>query len=131
MSTSRPETRFAGLSVLVVEDEALLALMLEDMLAEAGIRIVGPAMNHDAALRLVDTTPSIDAALLDVNVGGAPIYPLAARLVERGVPIVFATGYGREGLSADWQAHPVVQKPYATDEICGALAKALDRQSTL
>ncbi|MGE0503050.1 MAG: response regulator [Rhizobiaceae bacterium] len=112
-------------AVIVVEDEALVAINLEDMLIELGYEVLGPAMRLEAAMKLVETGASADAAILDVNLAGAPVFPVAALLAERGVPIVFATGYGVAGLPEPWRGHPVLQKPYTLEEVAAALAKAV------
>lgn len=111
-----------GLNVMVVEDESLVLFNLEDMLIEMGCVVVGPAMRLDEARALVDRAADADVAILDVNLGGAPVYPVAEALRERGVPVVFATGYGREGLPEEWQDRPVLLKPYTSDDVESALA---------
>ncbi|MDB5456918.1 MAG: response regulator receiver protein [Caulobacter sp.] len=101
----------AALKVLVVEDEALVSMLVEDMLGDLGCVVVGPAAELDEALRLA-TTADIDAALLDVNLGGRPIFPVADALRARGVPFAFASGYGEAGLSDDHRGAAVLQKPF-------------------
>lgn len=100
-----------ALKVLVVEDEALVSMLVEDMLGDLGCVVVGPAAELDEALRLA-TTADIDAALLDVNLGGRPIFPVADALRARGVPFAFASGYGEAGLSDDHRGAAVLQKPF-------------------
>lgn len=107
----------SGLSVFVVEDEALVAMNLEDMLAELGCTIVGPAMRIDRAERMLADGLDADVAILDVNVGGQMIFPFARRLADHGMPIVFATGYGRSGLPEDFHDRPILQKPYTLDDV--------------
>lgn len=121
------DIRDRGLSVFVVEDEALVALNLEDMLEELGCDVIGPAMKMDAALAMVEKGLAADVAILDVNIGGQPIYPLAKLLAARDMPIVFATGYGRAGLPEEWQEHPVLQKPYALHDLEACLAATARR----
>ena len=111
-----------GLSVLVVEDESLVLFNLEDILTELGCIIVGPAMRLPQAQQLVESAGDIDVAILDVNLGGQPVFPIAEALAQRGVRIVFATGYGREGLPEHWRHHPVLVKPYPAADVEQTLA---------
>lgn len=101
----------SSLKVLVVEDEALVSMLVEDMLTDLGCTIVGPAAEIEEALRLA-TSADIDAALLDVNLGGRPIFPVADALRARGVPYAFASGYGEAGISEDHKGASVLQKPF-------------------
>lgn len=100
-----------SLKVLVVEDEALVSMLVEDMLTDLGCTIVGPAAEIEEALRLAGSA-DIDAALLDVNLGGRPIFPVADALKARGVPFAFASGYGEAGLTDDHRGATVLQKPF-------------------
>ncbi len=114
-----------GLRVFVVEDEALVAIMLEDMLIDLGCTVVGVAGNiHDALSRLVDS--DADGAVLDVNIGGEKVFPVADALAARGTPFVFATGYGRTGLDDRYPRAPVLTKPYSRDALALALASLRD-----
>ena len=123
-STKRP---VEGLSVLVVEDEALVLMNLEDMLQELGCRVVGPFMRVGPALEfLAGEGAELDVAILDVNVAGEMIFPFARRLAERNIPIVFATGYGRSGLPDDFNDYPILQKPYTTDDVAQGLIAAVN-----
>ncbi|MET3667973.1 response regulator [Caulobacter sp. 1776] len=101
----------SSLKVLVVEDEALVSMLVEDMLTDLGCAIVGPAAEIEEALRLAGSA-DIDAALLDVNLGGRPIFPVADALKARGVPFAFASGYGEAGLTEDHKGASVLQKPF-------------------
>jgi CheY-like chemotaxis protein len=101
----------SSLKVLVVEDEALVSMLVEDMLTDLGCVVVGPAAEIEEALRLAGSA-DIDAALLDVNLGGRPIFPVADALKARGVPFAFASGYGEAGLSEDHRGAAVLQKPF-------------------
>ena len=112
-----------ALRVLVVEDEAMVAMMLEDMLDDLGCQVVGPAASLAAGLELARSAP-LDAAVLDVNLAGEKVFPIADALSERGVPFVFATGYGRAGLREKDTARPVVQKPYSTQDLTRTLRAA-------
>ncbi len=101
----------SSLKVLVVEDEALVSMLVEDMLTDLGCTVVGPAAEIEEALRLAGAE-DIDAALLDVNLGGRPIFPVADALRARGVPYAFASGYGEAGISEDHRGSAVLQKPF-------------------
>lgn len=114
-----------GLRVFAVEDESIVAMQLEDILADLGCDLVELAMRLPRALRRLDEQPAIDAAVLDVNIAGEKIYPVAERLRAAGVPIVFATGYGRDGLLPEWQTFTVIQKPYTEAQIAEALCTVL------
>lgn len=106
----------AGLRVLVVEDDALLALALEINLAELGCEIVGMASSLRDALPLAREA-AIDGAILDVNLAGEKVYPVADALAARNIPFLFATGYGIAGLRDCDRARPVLQKPYQIDSV--------------
>lgn len=121
----------AGLSVLVVEDESLVLFNLEDTLTEMGCIIVGPAMRLAQALEIAKAAESVDVAVLDVNLGGQPVFPVAEALQARGVPIVFATGYGREGLPEEWRTHPVLIKPYTSSDVEEALAAIAEARASV
>ena len=109
-----------GLKVLVVEDEMLVSMLVEDMLADLGCQVVGPAAELDEALSLAESA-DIDLALLDVNLGGKPIFPVADTLKARGVPFAFASGYGEAGLSEDHRGAAVLQKPFREADLAKAL----------
>src|SRR5512142_1062490 len=85
----------AGRRILVVEDEAMLSMLLEDILEGLGCEVAGTASRFDEAMRRVDTL-DFDAALLDVNLNGTYSVPIAEKLAQRGVPFVLATGYGTQ-----------------------------------
>ncbi len=101
----------SALKVLVVEDEALVSMLVEDMLSDLGCTVIGPAAEIEEALRLAGSA-DIVAAVLDVNVGGRPIFPVADALKARGVPFAFASGYGEAGLSESHRGALVLQKPF-------------------
>jgi CheY-like chemotaxis protein len=113
-----------GLRVLAVEDEFAILLMLETMLRDLGCRLVGSAGRMADALALTQTTAA-EAAVLDVNLAGHAVYPVAERLVSRRVPIVFATGYGITGVDPAWRSCAILDKPYQANDLAVALSKAL------
>lgn len=114
-----------GRRVLVVDDEAMIAMLARDMLADLGCVVIGPADDLGAAMALVDGAGPIDVALLDVNLAGKPVFALADALRAKGVPMVFATGYGDSGLRAVDAAAPVLQKPYQAADLARALIQAV------
>lgn len=115
-------TRISGWRLLVVEDEYLIAMLLEDMLVELGCVVSGIAANPAQALDLIETT-EIDAAVLDVNLDGTDSFGIAAALKERKKPFIFATGYGQSRVTAEFSDTPVIQKPYRIEELAGALGQ--------
>lgn len=117
--------RADGARILVVEDEALVAINLESILEDLGYRVVGPVMRMDRLVAIVEAGIDADAAILDVNIAGAEVFPQAERIARSGIPILFATGYGRAGLPAAWKDWPVIQKPYTPAEIRDAVRRVL------
>jgi CheY-like chemotaxis protein len=114
-----------GRRVLIVEDESLVAMLLETILEDMGCIPVGPASTVEEGLTMAEDEAPLDAALLDVNVAGQQIFPVAAILRARGVPFVFSTGYGEGGLPDEWRGQPTIQKPFSEAAIRDALMKAL------
>ncbi len=110
--------------VLVVEDEAVIAMLVEDMILDFGSEVVGPAAQMDEALRLARQV-ELDAAILDINVGGTVIFPVADILIERGIPLIFATGYGSKGLPPRFQDSPTLPKPFSYQSLSEVLRKVL------
>lgn len=114
-----------GLRLLIVEDAVLLALELESGLIEAGANVIGVAVELDEAMEFLDQ--EFDAAVLDVNLNGRLVTPLAETLRARGIPFVFATGYGEAGPPEGFDA-PIVRKPYNVHQIVNALVEATNRR---
>lgn len=110
--------------VLVVEDEIMVAALLEDRLLDLGCEVVGPAHRIEEALALL-AFERIDAAVLDVNICGQMVFPVADALAEREVPFVFATAYGRGGLASPHEERTVLDKPYNERALEHALRAAL------
>lgn len=115
--------RLTGKKILLVEDEVLIADMVADMLVGLGATVIGPATSLEAGLALA-RTEDIDAAVLDVNLRGKRIDPLADELEARRVPVLFATGYGAAA-SAERNGAPVIDKPYTQDKLAAALMRAM------
>jgi len=116
----------AGSRVLLVEDETLVAMLLEDMIAELGGNVVGSASRVSRALEIAeDRSIGLDLAVLDVNLGGEEVFPVASALAERGVPFAFSTGYGNAGLPEAWRSRPTLQKPFTQEQVTTVLSRAL------
>ncbi len=122
--------------LLLVEDEALVSMLLEDQLAELGFEVVGPAATVDHALEICHSEP-IDGAVLDVNLGGGQRSDQVADfLASKGIPFVFVTGYGEAGLHARHADRAVLQKPFSLPELRrlilqNLLASALPRRGAI
>lgn len=120
-----PVADLAGARILVVEDTSLIALEVEEILMEAGAVVIGPIANLDAAL-VAAQGEAIDGALLDVNLAGQAVFPVADILAERGIPLVFATGYDAVfALPHRFFGRPRLRKPYAAGDLLRTLAAAL------
>jgi CheY-like chemotaxis protein len=112
----------AGLArVLVVEDEYLIRTLLEDMLSELGYEIAAAVGSMAEASELA-ANGDFSVAILDVNLGGVEIYPVADILARRGLPFVFATGYGESSLAENYRGHPALQKPFQSEQLKAVLA---------
>ena len=110
--------------ILLEEDETLIALMLEDMLEGMGCAVTGLAPRIALGVSMADAG-QFDVAILDVNVAGENIEPVADRLAARGVPFIFATGYGEAGVPLRHRGRPVVAKPFRGDQLETAIQQAL------
>jgi len=112
----------AGRRVLIVEDEFLIAMLLEDLLGELGCSVAGMASKPAQAQELIATVP-IDMAVLDVNLEGTDSFGIAATLKDKDIPFIFATGYGGSRVRPEFSSAPVIQKPYRLEELSDALGK--------
>ena len=110
--------------ILIVEDEMLVAMLIEDVLGDLGHDVVGPAMRLDTALAAADGE-DFDFAILDINLAGKQSFPVADRLVARGIPFMFASGYGAAGLVDPYREAPIIQKPFDSSQIAGMIDRAL------
>jgi DNA-binding response OmpR family regulator len=111
-------------SVLIVEDDVMLGMALGLCVQDAGYGVAGVVRSVDAALQALGQEP-IDAALLDVNLQGELVFPVANALAERGVPFVFVTAHPRHMIPESHRGRPVVAKPYYDAALCAALASVL------
>lgn len=107
--------------VLVVEDEALIAMYVENVISTFGYSVAGVVTSVDEALAFIEKH-AIDAAVLDINLNGNLVFPFCDALLRRGIPFVFASSYGEGGIPARYRVGPVVQKPFAPSELHRALA---------
>jgi CheY-like chemotaxis protein len=122
MITTNSTPPLAGLRVFVAEDEIYVLQMIEDMLADLGCAIADSVSSTPTALERAAVTKA-QVALLDVNLRGQPIYPVAQILRGRGIPMLFASGYGAGGIEAEWKDCPVIQKPFAFEQLEAALTQ--------
>ncbi|MBN8959930.1 MAG: response regulator [Rhizobiales bacterium] len=120
MTASRPP----GGSVFLVEDETMIRMMVAEMLMDLGYRIAGEAGDVDEALRLVETV-DFDIALLDVNVNGKVVTPVARAIAARKRPFIFATGYGTQGMPEEFRGRPALQKPFQMETLARMIEAAL------
>lgn len=121
-ASGRRAKSLAGLRILVVEDESLIGMLAEDLLEQLGCRMVGLVSSLGKALDMAKRT-DIDFALLDVDINGERVYPVAAALQARGVPFVFMSGYG--GLDGPWSGRRVVQKPFDLEQLRREIEQAI------
>ena len=112
-------------SVFLVEDEVMIRMMVADMLEELGHSIAGEAGEIGQAIRLAQST-EFDLAILDVNVNGHMITPVAELIQARNLPFIFATGYGVAGVPAEYRDRPTLQKPFLTEKLAEMISRTLD-----
>jgi CheY-like chemotaxis protein len=110
--------------IFLVEDELMIRMLLEDMLDELGYKVAAQAARIDEALDTAKTA-EFDLAILDVNVNGHSIGPVADAIAARGIPFVFATGYGERGLPEAYRDRPALKKPFQVDGLDQTLRSAL------
>lgn len=116
------------LRVLIVEDESLLSMMMEDILCDLGWEVPANVSSISAALHALHDE-EFDLALLDVNIAGEDVFPVADILSDRNVPVVFTTGYGARGIREDLRHHLVLEKPFTLDQLTRTMLIAADRCS--
>ena len=112
-----------GLRVFVVEDEGLIAMLIEGMFEDLGCHVVANAANVAQGLEIA-ANETFDFALLDVNLNGDRVFPVAQALISRQVPIAFSTGYGASGIPHELAGRPVLTKPFRLDELAHVVAEA-------
>jgi CheY-like chemotaxis protein len=117
-----------GVRVLVVEDEFLVATLIEDMLVAAGCVVADPIPRLSEAVDAVGSG-TFDAAVLDVNLGGDRVYPVADALSRRNIPFVFVTGYSSGGLPREYNGRPRLCKPFKMADLLDTLSSVVARPS--
>jgi CheY-like chemotaxis protein len=123
-SDGEHQTALQGCGVLIVEDEAMVAMLLEELLRELGCHAVDIAARVDTALTYIEAK-IFDVVVLDVNLEGEASYPVADELERRKIPFLFATGYGAQAIPEKYRRHTVLQKPFRKQEFEAALLRAL------
>jgi CheY-like chemotaxis protein len=113
--------KHGGRRAFVVEDEAMIRMLLGDMLGDLGYTVAAEAGRLDEAVALAQRA-EFDFAILDLNLNGQPIAPVAEALIARGVPFAFATGYGERGIPEAYRSRPMLQKPFQSDALGKVLA---------
>jgi len=124
MTTPEPAAPARRASVLVVEDEVMIRMMVTDMLVDLGHSIAAEAGEIDEALRLAESA-DFDLAILDVNVNGKTIEPVARVVERRKVPLLLSTGYSVDALPESFRGRPSLQKPFRIDTLQSAIDEAL------
>ena len=110
----------AGARILVVEDEVLVSMLIEDTLGESGCDLVGPARSVAEGVALAEQE-ALSAAVLDVNVEGGAVFPVAEALRRRGIPYLFITGYQRSELPPSHRNAPALEKPFGEEMLIDAI----------
>jgi DNA-binding response OmpR family regulator len=124
VSTMSSETRPHPLSVFLVEDETLIQMMVAEMIEELGHTVAAQAGALNQALRLAQTA-DFDVAILDINLNGQRIDPVAEALSHRDLPFIFASGYGEEALTVRFRDRPALRKPFILSQLAEAIEAAL------
>jgi CheY-like chemotaxis protein len=115
----------AGRRVLIVEDEYVMASELSDAFGDAGAQVAGPAPSVAVALELLDSQPDLDLAVLDVNLGGETVYPVADALMQRGAPFLFTAGHDASAIPTRFKGVVRLEKPVSPAAILRAAGRAL------
>jgi DNA-binding NtrC family response regulator len=114
-----------GVSIFLVEDEALIRMMVTEMLEELGHRVVAEAGSIQSAEPLAHAS-TFGLAIFDINVGGFPVTPIAKIVAARGLPFVFISGYGLPGVPDSFKDRPVLRKPFLISELATLINSALN-----
>lgn len=129
LTVQTTDTELAGRRVFIVEDESLVAMMLEDLLTDIGCEVAGMAFRYSDALAKAESL-AFDIAILDVNLSGEYTFPIAQVVARRGLAVMFSTGYDAMSLPPSMQSTPVIQKPFRQPDLEQALRTALDGRTS-
>jgi CheY-like chemotaxis protein len=124
----KPPVRPAGRRVLIVEDEAVIAGLIETILSEAGYSIVGPVATLERALATIERE-RFDAALLDIRLNGHDVYAVADVLMKRRIPFIFVSGFTRKQMPAAYRHCAYIAKPFTPDAMLALLEEVVERRS--
>lgn len=119
------EAMLQGCRILVVEDEYVLAYEIQDELSDAGAQVLGPFAKVDEAVGLLASEQQVDGAVLDINLGGNWVFPVADLLVEQGVPFIFTTGYDASVIPARFEHIVRCEKPVSVGRVAQAIESAV------
>ena len=119
----------SGRRILVVEDEMMVLMVIEAMLADIGCESVTAAATVDQALALIDAKV-FDAAMLDVNLNGSTSYPVADALAARGIPFIFASGYNGHGMKKGYSDRPLLSKPFQLNDLIRVFTRLFSERSS-
>ena len=112
--------------VFLVEDESLVAMLIEDMLDEIGYSLAGHASSVTEGVNLAQRVDA-EVCILDVNIAGVSVFPIAEVLAARGIPFLFSTGYGAAGIPPRWAGYTVISKPFDISTMAQALQALVER----
>ena len=117
----------SGLRIMVVEDEFWIAQDIARTLTQAGAEVIGPISNVDQAMEWLRENHPVDTAVLDINLSGKKVFPLADELLERGVPFIFTTGYDTDTIPEPLRGVPRIEKPAGSAQVISEVAAAVFR----
>lgn len=126
MAANGSDTGVSGLHLLIAEDEMMLVMMMEDWLAMLNCSVATASRLKDAVA--LAETGEFDGALLDANLAGERIYPAAEKLLQRGIPLIFMTGYSADMLHADFRDYPIIRKPFLLEDLEKLMAETFVRE---